>query len=274
MRSTLAVVSLCLVLTSCTARQVSGAASKLSTFASRPLVAAHRAEHFRHSENSLEAIEASVKEEIPLIEIDIRESSEGIPFLFHDKKIQDNSLVSPKALVGRGFSSLTSSEIQSITLPKGDQVARLDDVICAVRNSNSAFILDVKGDAPLRDKILASIESCGSQGAYWFLCYSKDCIAQVSDRGEQINFIARIGSELSMAEALLFDPKIIQIDCDTSCQKDVLEIKSRLPNTLILSKSLWPVKDGVETWSFLVQEGIDIILTDNPLILQAHFPEP
>src|SRR5688572_32259774 len=49
------------------------------------LVAAHRAVHHVYPENSLQAIEQSIKLGVDIIEIDVKVSKDGVPFLMHDR---------------------------------------------------------------------------------------------------------------------------------------------------------------------------------------------
>src|SRR5687768_11195091 len=51
------------------------------------LVASHRATHDRYPENSLKAIEESIRIGVDIIEIDVKVSKDGIPFLMHDRTV-------------------------------------------------------------------------------------------------------------------------------------------------------------------------------------------
>src|SRR5215218_7165785 len=49
------------------------------------LVAAHRAAHAKYPENSIDAIREAVRLNVDIIEIDVKVSKDGVPFLMHDR---------------------------------------------------------------------------------------------------------------------------------------------------------------------------------------------
>lgn len=53
----------------------------------RVMVAAHRGGHLRAPENSLGAIEEAVRAGADIVEIDIKVSSDGVPYLMHDQTV-------------------------------------------------------------------------------------------------------------------------------------------------------------------------------------------
>ncbi|MDT7828799.1 glycerophosphodiester phosphodiesterase family protein [Pricia sp. S334] len=64
--------------------------SLLADFYDRPeiiMVAAHRAAHQRHPENSLAAVQESIRLGIDIIEIDLRMSKDGKFVLMHDSTV-------------------------------------------------------------------------------------------------------------------------------------------------------------------------------------------
>lgn len=240
----------------------------------RPIVAAHRAEHSVHSENSLEAIESAQRENIPLIEIDIRESLDGQLFLFHNKNVDRYTVEGPNELVGKAFSSLTSAEIRSLFLPHKERVPLFNEVLESLKSRDSALLLDIKGEAALREKVLSAVATQSLGRKFWFLCYNLSCINQVRARnipGAEV--IARNNRELSIAEALSINPKIVQVSCESGCREKVREIKSADPLILVLATTLDESLDNETSWRRVREEGVDIILTDKPLelkLLQSH----
>jgi glycerophosphoryl diester phosphodiesterase len=240
----------------------------------RPIVAAHRAEHSIYSENSLPAIESAQREKISLIEIDIRESLDGQLFLFHNKNVDPHTVEGPNELVGKAFSSLTSAQIRSLVLPHGEKVPSFQEVLEIMKSQESALLLDIKGEAALREKVLSTVASQGLGRKFWFLCYSLSCINQVQERnipGAEV--IARNNRELSIAQALSINPKVVQVSCESGCRDKVREIKSADRSILVLATTLDESLDNKKHWRRVREEGVDIILTDRPLelkLLQSH----
>src|SRR6188768_1761073 len=57
----------------------------LDASSSNVMVASHRATHHVFPENSLMAIEEAIKLGVDIIEIDVKVSKDGVPFLMHDR---------------------------------------------------------------------------------------------------------------------------------------------------------------------------------------------
>lgn len=79
------------------------------------LVAAHRAYHKGHPDNSLEAIEAAIEAGVDIVEIDVRTNSRGTAILAHDK----------------------------IEKPYGEKISRLDKALLTTKGKIIAM-LDIK----------------------------------------------------------------------------------------------------------------------------------
>ena len=49
------------------------------------MVASHRAAHAKYPENSIDAIREAIRLQVDIIEIDVKVSKDGVPFLMHDR---------------------------------------------------------------------------------------------------------------------------------------------------------------------------------------------
>ena len=67
------------------------AMSRLQTDLAQPrgvlLIAAHRAGHLTSPENSLAAVDEAVREGADIVELDVKVSADGVPFLMHDRTV-------------------------------------------------------------------------------------------------------------------------------------------------------------------------------------------
>lgn len=76
----------------------------------RVLVAAHRAAHPDYPENAIAAIEAAIANGVDIVELDVRETRDGVLILMHDKTVD-------RTTNGKGLvSKLTFAEIQQLQL--------------------------------------------------------------------------------------------------------------------------------------------------------------
>src|SRR5690349_16918577 len=74
------------------------------------LVAAHRAAHAKYPENSIEAIREAIRLNVDIIEIDVKVSKDGIPFLMHDRTMD-------RTTNGKGDpEELTWEELQKLSI--------------------------------------------------------------------------------------------------------------------------------------------------------------
>ena len=62
-------------------------AAELPAMTNRFVVIAHRGEHLRHQENTLEAIEGAIAAGADFVEIDLRRSRDGVYLLMHDRTV-------------------------------------------------------------------------------------------------------------------------------------------------------------------------------------------
>jgi len=78
------------------------------------MIAAHRAGHLKSPENSLAAIDEAVAAGADFVEIDVRVSSDGVPFVMHDAKVD-------RTTNGAGIGeAMTYGELRQLRLKGGD----------------------------------------------------------------------------------------------------------------------------------------------------------
>jgi glycerophosphoryl diester phosphodiesterase len=98
-----------------------GAHAQLSNIRSRIehpdslVIAAHRAAHAVYPENSLKSIEEAIRLGVDIIEIDVRVSADGVPFLLHDATLNRT------AVSARGpLETMTADQIRKVRLKNTD----------------------------------------------------------------------------------------------------------------------------------------------------------
>src|SRR6187431_1738990 len=96
------------------------------------LVAAHRAAHNVYPENSLKAIQASIKLGVDIIEIDVKVSKDGVPFLMHDRTMDrtTNGKGDPEELTWEELQKLhivDKGKSTSYKIPSLEQALELAD---------------------------------------------------------------------------------------------------------------------------------------------------
>jgi glycerophosphoryl diester phosphodiesterase len=132
-----------------------------ATKSQRFYIVAHRgggrtADFIPHSENTVELIRVAERFGATGVEIDVRLSKDGIPFLYHDNGL-NNRLVMKTPLVGPA-EDYTFAQLRSfITLLKGEKIPSLDEALKAVVEQTTLKIvwLDSKSEeAGLLSKVV------------------------------------------------------------------------------------------------------------------------
>jgi glycerophosphoryl diester phosphodiesterase len=79
------------------------------------VIASHRAAHAVYPENSLKAIEEAIRLGVDIIEIDVKVSSDGVPFLLHDETLNRT------AVSARGpLETMTAEQLRKVRLKNTD----------------------------------------------------------------------------------------------------------------------------------------------------------
>lgn len=76
-------------------------------------VIAHRGIYFNEPENSLEAIEDSIKHKVDYAEIDVQETNDGVVVLMHDKNLRR------LAGVNKTVDELSYNDIEKLNISRG-----------------------------------------------------------------------------------------------------------------------------------------------------------
>jgi glycerophosphoryl diester phosphodiesterase len=138
------------------------------------LVAAHRAEGFGGAQNSLAAVRLALEAAVPVIEIDLRGSSDGQLFVMHDGRLEHAT-----TLHGR-VEERSADEIGRARLKNGEPVPRFEDVYALTRGR---AVLSVDFKVP---------EQAMAQVADWIAARgSFDDLIFFANTGEEIAVAAR-----------------------------------------------------------------------------------
>src|SRR5690606_20603267 len=92
------------------------------------LVASHRAVHHQYPENSIPAIREAIRLNIDIIEIDVQVSSDGIPMLMHDQKI-DMTTNGTGNLETQEFKELEKLRLRSGETLTDEHIPPLEEVL-------------------------------------------------------------------------------------------------------------------------------------------------
>jgi glycerophosphoryl diester phosphodiesterase len=121
----------------------------------RTWVAAHRAEGFGYPGNSRAAVAAAVAAGVPIVEVDLRQSSDREVYVFHDARLDD-------ATTGSGrIERQPAATVARARLPNGESLPRFRDVYELTRG-RALLSVDFKTDPDVIEQIAGWLDAHGS----------------------------------------------------------------------------------------------------------------
>jgi glycerophosphoryl diester phosphodiesterase len=128
-------------------RTFAGIYADFLNFTGRTMVIAHRGDWKQAPENSLKALEHSIHQGVDMIEIDIKQTKDGVLVLSHDETVD-------RATNGSGkIDELTFAEIRALRLKQGlggDGAAVTDEVMPTLEE---ALLL-------IKDRVMVNLDNC------------------------------------------------------------------------------------------------------------------
>jgi glycerophosphoryl diester phosphodiesterase len=225
-------------------------------------VVAHRGHTGKAPENSLASVEAAVNAGIEAVEVDIRFSLDGTPWLLHDAHLE-------RTTNARGpLAAMTDEVLREVRLADGSPLPTLEEVFrrfAEARTIPARLCLDVKVPRSLPDWLLVPGPNPGIE------VWSEHplVVRQAAERGlctvlsSSGLFPRGIGQFLwqaraTGASAVSFYPADIDESVARLCRNAGIPFQSGTPN-------------DVPTWRRFIRYGINRIVTDKPLELRAFF---
>jgi glycerophosphoryl diester phosphodiesterase len=103
-------------------------------------VAAHRGDHARWTENSLNAFKAAVADRANILEMDVQVTSDGRFVLMHDRSVDRTTRGSARwQIVNHTF-----AQVRALRLTDGQHVPTLDSVLAVARPSTANLFVELK----------------------------------------------------------------------------------------------------------------------------------
>ena len=235
----------------------------------------HRGDASVGQGNSLPGIMSAIARGVRAIEIDIRRSSDGVPFLYHDSRIRvGNSSASP-AMVGMLPEGLASHDLHLLCLPSDPPPCPLPfaTLIENIRNYKGLLFLDIKRSTrELVESILAIGTRHGMIEHFVVQCGSRECVTLMREKYPSVKLLSRLPKGVEEEKLLALRPEYIQLDPEQLQDKVITRVKES--GAKIVVKSIPPAPDTPSYRAELFSRGADLILTDAvifPVLRQKHW---
>jgi glycerophosphoryl diester phosphodiesterase len=240
----------------------------LDASSSTVLVASHRATHNVYPENSLEAIEESIRIGVDIIEIDVKVSKDGIPFLMHDRTLD-------RTTTGKGDpEELTWEALQTLFIvDKGRQTAlKIPTLKEALKLAEGKILVDLDLKTDRIEKVIDVVNQTGTKEIVFFFDSDYAVLSRVQAADKDFMIMPRAHSQPQADSAItLFDPPVVHIDFSFYNPESVQLIRSSAARVWInaLGGPDNDIKDGKTNRALkkLLLHGANVIQTDEPQLL-------
>ena len=232
------------------------------------LVAAHRAVHNVHPENSLQSIEAAIKLGVDIIEIDVKVSKDGIPFLMHDRTMD-------RTTTGKGDpEQFTWTQLQQFfIIDKGKKTKlKIPSLHDALDLAYGKILIDLDLKTDKIAEVVSVVNKTNSKDFVFFFDSDYNVLSRVQQCDKDFMIMPRAYSVQQTDSAInLFDPPVVHIDFSFYTTQCVELIRSSNARVWInaLGDPDKDLKEGREKRALknLLQHGASIIQTDEPALL-------
>ena len=235
------------------------------------LVASHRATHHVYPENSLKAIQASIDLGVDIIEIDVKVSKDGIPFLMHDRSMD-------RTTNGKGDpEELTWDELQQLSIvDKGKKTSyRIPSLEAALELADGKILVDLDLKTDRVDKVMAVVKRLDMKETVFFFDSDYNVLSRIKTADKDFMIMPRAYSIAQVDSAIMmFDPPVVHIDFSFYNSQCVQLIKDSYARVWI--NALGPYDKELkgrktkQALKKLLENGASIIQTDEPeLLLRA-----
>ena len=226
-------------------------------------VLAHRGGAEESYENTTESFEYSQSLGCEFIETDVQVSSDGIPYIFHDNDL--------KRILNKEvrFDSLSSNEIDDLSIFNSCKIPKLSDTL--LRFPNLCFQIDFKTD----EVVMPALDVINDMNVF-----DRVCIASFNSK--RLRNVRSLYPDLciSMGPNEVFKTLLASLNLfKGEIPGDCLQIPMSYYGIKIVSKRfvdfvhsrglkimIWTIND-IETFKYLIDLGVDGIITDKPKLL-------
>ncbi len=174
-------------------------------------VVAHRGSHAVHPENSLSAIKESIKNNIDIIEVDLRLTKDSVFVLMHDEKI-DRTTTGKGLLKDFDFEDLNDFKLLFNNVATSEQIPTLSQAL-ELAGNKTIINLDLKfKDLRSIKKLVRKISETGSEKNIILSIRDIDLIPKIFAYNPEINIMPVVTKKRDIRKVLEYDfINIIQV---------------------------------------------------------------
>jgi len=228
------------------------------------LIAAHRAGHLDAPENSLAAIDEAVREGADIVEIDVKVSADGVPFLMHDQTVT-------RTTGGAGEAeSLTYAQLRRLRLEDSSEPP--PTLVEALRKTCGRVLVDLDLKTDRIGPVVAAVQGLGMTDQVVFFDSDRAVLRAVRELAPRALLMPRVSRPDGLAAAVEGLPAVTIIHGDPESLTPQLRNGARALPARIWVNSLGDVDEALAVRApdlCLRLEGLlvldaNVIQTDRP----------
>ncbi len=232
----------------------------------RPLVCAHRGDNVHAPENTMPAFELAAKENLEWIELDVHQTSDGVILCCHDGDI---SRVTGRDLTihDHTYEELTSYKVgdwmpgdyEDIVLPT------LKEALLLAGEHGMKVQVELKGhkdDVGFEENVLKTIDECGMHDDVMIISLDAARVMRVKELDPGMTCAFCMVVAMGHVEDMAFSDNVSVEEKNVTPElvHDLHESGKKV--------FCWTI-DEEDTLQYLVSCGVDVIGTDNPLMVSS-----
>jgi glycerophosphoryl diester phosphodiesterase len=240
----------------------------LDASSSTVMVASHRATHNRFPENSLSAIKESIRIGVDIIEIDIKVSKDGIPFLMHDRTLDRTTTATGDP------EELTWDQLQKLFIVNNGKktTLKIPSLEEALKLAYGQILVDLDLKTDRIEQVVDVVYETETKDIVFFFDSDFEVLSRIQAIDRDFMIMPRAHSlEQADSAIAIFDPPIVHIDFSFYTPECVSGIRSSSARVWInaLGAPDNDIRRGKEKRALrkLLEHGASIIQTDEPQLL-------
>ncbi len=230
-----------------------------------PLVIAHRGGRAWAPENTIQGVLAAWRMGVPMVEVDVRSTSDGVPVLLHD------SSLARTAGVGERVGAIPLSEVKKAEIPfrRGSAPLRVPTLAEAVRAARGKVVLVLDLKQVETDRLLAVLEGEHALGEVLILAHKKRQMEELARSGVRKRILLAVraaGAAQALDFQRAFHPEVVHVSPGFLSPRLGRTLRDRGSRVWVNAFS-GPDRTGKkEDYLALIRQGADILQTDRPVL--------
>ncbi len=233
------------------------------------MIASHRGGHLHAPENSLAAVDEAVSAGADILEIDVRVSSDGVPFIMHDSTVDRTTNGS-----GTG-EDMTYGQLRALRLDGGETPP--PSLLEMLRQSCGRILVDLDMKTDRVAPVIAVVEGLGMLDQVMLFDSDSQVLRRARELAPDVPVMTRLREDVPMEEKNrgLFPIAIVHGDMKTltaPVTRAILDMPARIwANSLgNLDHKLPEAAASCAGLDALQDRGVSVIQTDYPQLLRAR----